>query len=72
MTSLSPATELWSEVKVAKEELKIEVKSKVKEKEKMDKSNISSGKEGRLEQNGSSCSDYCDWKENKQTGDSTG
>ena len=45
---------------MAKEELKIEVKSKVKEKEKMDKSNISSGKEGRLEQNGSSCSDYCD------------
>ena len=46
MTSLSPATELCSEVKVAKEELKIEVKSKVKEKEKMDKSNILSWKEG--------------------------
>ena len=46
MTSLSPATELCSEVKVAKEELKIEVKRKVKEKGKMDESNILSWKEG--------------------------
>ena len=46
MTSLSPATELWSEVKVAMEELKIEVKRKVKERGKMDKSNILSWKEG--------------------------
>ena len=45
MTSLSPATELW-EVKVAMEELKIEVKRKVKERGKMDKSNILSWKEG--------------------------
>ena len=46
MTSLSPISELCSEVKVAKEELKSEVKSKVKEKGKMDKSNILSWKEG--------------------------
>ena len=40
MTSLSPISELCSEVKVAMEELKIEVKRKVKERGKMDKSNI--------------------------------
>ena len=42
----SPISELWSEVKVAMEELKIEVKRKVKERGKMDKSNILSWKEG--------------------------
>ena len=46
MTSLSPISELRSEVKVAMEELKIEVKRKVKEKGKMDESNILSWKEG--------------------------
>ena len=45
MTSLSPISELW-EVKVAMEELKIEVKRKVEEKGKMDESNILSWKEG--------------------------
>ena len=40
MTSLSPISELCSEVNVAMEELKIEVKRKVKEKGKMDESNI--------------------------------